>query len=286
MKYLKILEISVGCLLVIFWITGFFTDDSQASNVANSQEISQVIQQDIQTEEPVQETSVAQTAGLDVPGSRGPYNVVKVVDGDTIAIDLDGKSETLRLIGIDTPETVDPRKPVECFGLEASNVAKEALAGKRVYIEMDSTQGERDKYGRLLAYVYREDGFFFNKSMILSGYAYEYTYDTSYKYQNEFKEAQKDAEINQRGFWAPGACVEEETTTQQPIQQPAPTSSPQPTQQTQPASGYYCSANVYNCSDFSTHAEAQSVYEMCGGPNSDIHRLDGDNDGLACENLP
>ncbi len=58
-----------------------------------------------------------------MPGSQGPYQVIKVVDGDTITIDLNGKAETIRLIGINTPETVDPRKPVECFGVEASNMA-------------------------------------------------------------------------------------------------------------------------------------------------------------------
>lgn len=106
---------------------------------------------------------------------------------------MDGTRETIRLIGIDTPETVDPRKPVQCFGGEASNKAKELLSGKKVRIEKDSTQGDRDKYGRLLTYIYREDGLFFNKYMIEQGYAYEYTYDTPYKYQAEFKEAEKYA---------------------------------------------------------------------------------------------
>ena len=90
------------------------------------------------------------------------YAVTKVVDGDTLAIDMNDKTVTLRLIGIDTPETVDPRKPIECFGVEASNKAKELLAGEFVRIEQDPTQSEFDKYGRLLVYVYREDGFFFS----------------------------------------------------------------------------------------------------------------------------
>lgn len=134
------------------------------------------------------------------------YSIASIVDGDTIKININGTVETLRLIGIDTPETVDPRKTVQCFGKEASDKAKALLSGKKVRIEQDPTQGERDKYARLLAYVYRDDGLFYNKYMIEQGYAHEYTYNTPYKYQTEFKVAQKEAQDNQIGFWSPNTC--------------------------------------------------------------------------------
>lgn len=134
------------------------------------------------------------------------YSVVSVVDGDTIKINISGTTTTLRLIGMDTPETLDPRKPVQCFGKEASNKAKELLSGKKVRIEKDSTQGELDKYGRTLAYVYREDGLFYNEHMIKTGYAHEYTYNLPYKYQVELKAAEKYARENQLGLWAPTTC--------------------------------------------------------------------------------
>ena len=134
------------------------------------------------------------------------YSVTSVVDGDTIKISIDGTVTTLRLIGLDTPETVDPRKPVQCFGKEASNKAKELLSGKKIRIEKDSTQGDLDKYGRTLAYVFREDGLFYNKYMIEQGYAHEYTYGTPYKYQTEFKNAQKTAQTNLLGLWSPNTC--------------------------------------------------------------------------------
>lgn len=141
------------------------------------------------------------------------YQVTEVVDGDTIKINFNEKIETVRLIGLDTPETVDPRKPVQCFGKEASNKARELLYGRKVTIEKDPTQGERDKYGRLLVYVYREDGLFFNKYMIEQGYAYEYTYDNAYKYQSEFKQAQKDAQAGQLGLWSSNTCNGNTTIT-------------------------------------------------------------------------
>ena len=134
------------------------------------------------------------------------YRVVKVVDGDTLDVEIDGKIERLRLIGIDTPETVDPRKSVQCFGREASNKAKELLSGQFVNLESDETQGERDKYKRLLRYVFLPDGTNFNLYMIAEGYAHEYTYDEPYKYQSEFKQAEIDARESSKGLWAPSTC--------------------------------------------------------------------------------
>lgn len=134
------------------------------------------------------------------------YKVVKVIDGDTIDVDVDGKFERLRLIGIDTPETVDPRKKVQCFGKEASNKAKELLFGRFVILESDETQGDRDKYKRLLRYVFLPDGTNFNLYMIAEGYAHEYTYQDPYKYQFDFKESEKQARENNKGLWNPNVC--------------------------------------------------------------------------------
>lgn len=137
----------------------------------------------------------------------GFYKVTSVVDGDTIRVEMNGQSETLRLIGLDTPETVDPRKPVQCFAREASDKAKEILSGKNVRLEADSTQGERDIYNRLLRYVFLEDGTLYNKLMIEEGYAHEYTYDSKpYKYQQEFMDAENQARQGQRGLWSPDTC--------------------------------------------------------------------------------
>lgn len=134
------------------------------------------------------------------------YPVIRVVDGDTVDVEINEQSERVRLIGLNTPETVDPRRPVECFGIEASNKAKSILSGQKVKIEMDVTQGTRDKYGRLLAYVFLPDGTLFNKMMIEDGYGHEYTYHTPYKYQKEFKAAEVQARESKKGLWADGAC--------------------------------------------------------------------------------
>lgn len=134
------------------------------------------------------------------------YLVTKVVDGDTIYVDIDGEEKAIRLIGINTPETVDPRRLVECFGKEASERAKELLLGKTVSLLTDDSQENIDKYGRLLRYAKIKDDFFYNLEIIKQGYAFEYTYKYPYKYQADFLKAQDYAKSNELGLWKPGAC--------------------------------------------------------------------------------
>jgi micrococcal nuclease len=160
------------------------------------------------------------TAAPATPGSKPPaparapgvYPVDRVVDGDTVRILRDGKSVALRLIGGDTPETVHPSKPVQCFGPEASAEAKRLLAGKKVKVIYDPTQGEPagdgrrvDYYDRDLVYLELPDGRDFMQHMIEQGYAEEYTYRGS-KYQRHtvYNAAETEAMTNGRGLWS--AC--------------------------------------------------------------------------------
>ena len=210
---------------------------------------------------------------------EGVYHpVIKVIDGDTITIEINGANETLRLIGINTPETVDPRRGVECFGKEASAYAKAKLAGQRVRIEQDTSQDARDKYGRMLAYVFLADGTNWNAHMIRAGYAYEYTYKLPYQYQREFKDAELMAREGELGLWASGVCG---------LKNISRTVSQAPTTTSVGVNkNYACDKNTYNCTSFSTQAEAQSAFDICGGGVNDIHKLDSDKDGIVCEGLP
>ena len=141
-------------------------------------------------------------------GERFPdVPVLRVIDGDTIDVLLSGEKTRVRLIGVDTPETVDPRRAVGCFGKEASQFASSTLSGAVVSLVVDPTQGEVDKYGRRLFYVYLSDGTLFNEAVIRAGYGLEYTYqNTRYRFQHEFRSAQEEAEREARGLWAPGVC--------------------------------------------------------------------------------
>src|SRR5437764_6578928 len=129
------------------------------------------------------------STSLSAAGQSAP--VADVVDGDTIKASVNGKTETIRLIGLDTPETKDPASPVQCYGPEATQRAHQLLDGKTVKVEQDSTQDTRDVYGRLLAYVWLPDDRMFEQVMISEGFGHEYTYNNRpYRYQPELKAAQ------------------------------------------------------------------------------------------------
>ena len=151
---------------------------------------------------------VAPVSAVPTTGPRRPARVLRVVDGDTVHLSIDGKDETVRLIGINTPETVDPRRPVECLGKAASDLARRLLpVGLDVQVEGDSSQDTRDQYGRALLYVWLPGSILFNHEMIRSGMATEYTYRLPYRYQAPFKAAQAEAQSAGRGLWAPDACA-------------------------------------------------------------------------------
>jgi len=232
------------------------------------------------------------------------YTVTNVVDGDTIDVSINGEVKRLRLIGVDTPETKDPRKTVQCFGKEASAFTTSTLLNQSVTLEADDSQGDLDKYGRELRYVILSDGTNFNKLLIHDGYAHEYTYHTAYKYQVEFKAAQADAESSKRGLWADDTCAGNTTTaTESSTSTPTATGSvaetttspdstatdtTTTTQETAPTTAPTavcdCASDTYNCGDFSTHTAAQTCFDYCiDQTGKDIHRLDGNNDGSACE---
>ena len=140
--------------------------------------------------------------GLSMPAeAQGPFAVTRVVDGDTVRVLINGQDTPVRLIGIDTPETVAPNRPVECAGPEASVYAEQLMSGDRVYLELDPTQGTYDRYNRVLAYVWLEDDVMVNLAMLQTGLAEEYTYNDVYKYQQLFQQAAKLAQDNQLGLW-------------------------------------------------------------------------------------
>ncbi len=155
--------------------------------------------------------SSSEAASLSLP-PRTPAGVlaqnatlVRVIDGDTIIVAINGHDEKVRLIGIDTPETVKPNTPVQCFGPEASTLTKSLLPpGTALYLERDAEA--RDDYGRLLAYVYRaSDGLFVNMAIVEHGDARLLTFPTNTVHAPEFVVAAHDAEQADLGLWA--ACA-------------------------------------------------------------------------------
>ncbi len=135
-----------------------------------------------------------------VPKSTLSVHVVRVVDGDTIQVCcVGGRKENARYIGVNTPETKHPTKGVEYFGKEASEANRNLVVGKTMRLEFDVEQ--RDRYGRLLAYVYLGEGTFVNAWLVENGYAQVMTVPPNVKYQGLFLKLQREAREARRGLW-------------------------------------------------------------------------------------
>ena len=137
------------------------------------------------------------------------YPVVSVADGDTVTVSIDGVRERVRLIGIDAPELGSPG---ECFGREAADRAAALLTGTSVQLIADDTQDDRDRYGRLLRYVVLADGTMVNGTLVRDGDAREYTYDEPYRYQQQFRGLEDEAQSAGAGIWS-AACRQQAVTT-------------------------------------------------------------------------
>jgi micrococcal nuclease len=144
---------------------------------------------------------------------QASYSVERIIDGDTVVLTGVG---TVRLIGVDAPETVEPRSPVGAFGKEASAFLTGMLAGKRVRLEYDQTR--TDRYQRTLAYLYLPDNTFVNREIVRQGYSHVYT-EYPFRFMEDFRAAEREARTAGRGLWS-GA---------QPAAAPLPlVSAPQP----------------------------------------------------------
>lgn len=182
-----ILISSVTLSAVLIW---------QGLNLDNPEEKPQVLGNQIN------ETNVSSSSAE----IKNAFLVEKVVDGDTFHIKINGQTVSVRMIGIDTPETVDPRRPVGCFGKKASDETKRLIEGKQVILVKDIS--ETDKYNRLLRYVYLPIGdgqnLFINDYLVRQGFANASSYPPDVKYDQRFKDAEREARENVRGLW--GEC--------------------------------------------------------------------------------
>lgn len=177
--------------------------------------------------------------------------VTYVIDGDTIEVELDGREYRLRYIGVDAPERDEP------FYEEAREFNRELVADQTVILGRDVS--ETDQYGRLLRYIYLEDGTFVNGELIANGLARLVTFPPDVAQTEYLRGVQDEARAAEAGMWGNlelvGPCD--------------------------------CDRNLYDCRDFRSRDEAQTCFEYCWDTTGrDVHNLDGGGDGLVCESLP
>ncbi|MEO8785061.1 MAG: thermonuclease family protein [Candidatus Saccharimonadales bacterium] len=142
--------------------------------------------------------SVSRTASQSQPGL---YRVSQFIDGDTFAVKMNGATEKIRFIGVDTPETHDPRKAVQCFGKAASNFTQHIIGKQPIRLQADSLNTNRDRYNRLLRYVYLPNGTLLNAELIKQGYGFAYT-SFPFSKRVEFRRLQTEAQQSKKGLWS------------------------------------------------------------------------------------
>jgi endonuclease YncB( thermonuclease family) len=130
----------------------------------------------------------------------GLYSVNHFVDGDTIAVNMNGSVETIRMIGVDTPETHKPNTPVQCYGPEAADYTTQLIGSSQVRLQADPKDTNRDRYGRLLRYVYLPDGRMVETELIKNGYGFAYT-EFPFTKKEEFKAVEQQAKDAKTGLW-------------------------------------------------------------------------------------
>lgn len=225
----------------------------------------------------------------DTESARGPadgtewtVSVERVIDGDTMEVQFpNGEVDTVRLLGIDTPETYGQNDPDEFEGIpddtagadwlaewgdRATAVATEELAEEEVRIAVDPAADRRGSYGRLLVYVYTDDGESFNERLLEDGLAR--MYDSQFSERSSYERLEAEAQREEVGLWGFDGSTEDESEGVEADENDEHAGS---------------SGDDYDCADFDTQAEAQEIYER---DTSDPHGLDGDGDGVACESLP
>lgn len=146
---------------------------------------------------------IDQVLGAATSSASEGYSVVRVIDGDTFKAKNNEQEITVRLVGIDTPETHNPNVPIQCYGKEATSELTSLISGRQVRLEYDSLQGDKDRYGRTLAYVYTDSGLFVNAELVRLGFAHAYTKIES-DYLIQFQELENRARQSGLGLWS--AC--------------------------------------------------------------------------------
>lgn len=212
------------------------TDDSWSTDILPDSKMSQTNMQ------PIGETA----------------EVVYVVDGDTILVDIDNDQYRVRYIGVDTPERDEP------YYQEATQFNRDLVDGEIITLVKDIS--DTDQYGRLLRYIYLDDGTFVNEQLIANGYARLVTYAPDTSNADYFATLQREAREASLGLWDVNDFMQ--------------------TDQQAPAGCNLCNRNAYNCRDFNSQSAAQACYQFCYEVSGkDIHKLDGGGDGVVCESL-
>ncbi|MFA6963098.1 MAG: thermonuclease family protein [Patescibacteria group bacterium] len=204
----------IGVVIIVLLLANLLNNRQIKANTASSGSNSSQITTDTNKDEASESAEAddgtvasAQTGESETDKDLTLYDVTSIIDGDTVKINFDGKTESVRLIGIDSEELSSTDQKQKCFANLAKSEADKMLKGKKIKLESDPVSGERDKYNRLLGYIFVDETNF-NQYMVENGFAHEYTYSNqNYKYRAEFKSAESRAKSTSKGLWSSNICV-------------------------------------------------------------------------------
>ncbi len=232
---------------------------------------SQISSDDIAYQQDEDRIKIQSSTGIDI-SSLPAVIVTRIIDGDTIELST---GEKLRYIGINTPETVAPNKPIECFGQEAKDFNQSLVLGQTVYLEKDLS--DTDRYGRLLRYVYLANGQMVNELLVSEGYAQASSYPPDIKYQPKFDAAQQQARALAKGLWS-DICLD--VSTSSPIPSLVPSTQSQPIEKIIAPT---LSSNTDHCPANCSEAKTQGLAPINFGDPCYSLKYDRDRDGVGCE---
>lgn len=207
---LKVVSVVFCCVVIMYAVIDAqqFVLQHQQANREWQQEIAALV-----SPKPTIKITSGEVAGVTVASPSSELQglesaqVVRVVDGDTLRVSLNGKEETVRMVGIDAPESVAPQQPVECFGPEAAQLLRDIVTGQSVWLQADTTQANRDRYGRLLRFVFLSDGSDVGLQLIAQGLAFESLYSKEpHQYYQKYVAAQMTAQKAGLHVWDATKC--------------------------------------------------------------------------------
>lgn len=220
------------------------------------------------------------------------YPIGRIVAADLFEVVVEGRPEAVRPIGVKAPNALDPQRPVDCYGAEATQVARALLEGKRVRVEGDPAVGARDADGRVLAYIWLPDGGLYNEVLLRQGFAVEDAVAGLSRFQPLFSEAQVDAKRQGKGLWSPRTCggfrqLPPDKQPQKPAAAPKAEPSPKPGQASaQPKPGGNCDPS-YPGVCIPPPPPLLACQQLAFGKFKvippDPHRFDPDRNGIGCE---